>query len=144
MGVPAALPGPGDSQLVEHELRDRVITGLVSVVPMLALAVAGWRAWEGLLRPGDLVVFGILCVLTGLGPSAPAAQSRAGLRPGRRMTRPRKGRHSAGRDATQPDLRPRRYAQRRVEEDSVAAAMEVACKEPTDHQPRWRNERPEQ
>jgi stearoyl-CoA desaturase (Delta-9 desaturase) len=34
---------------------------------MLALSVAAWRAWEGLLRPGDLVVFAILYVLTGLG-----------------------------------------------------------------------------
>jgi stearoyl-CoA desaturase (delta-9 desaturase) len=56
-----------DIQPVEHELRDRIITGLVTVVPMLAVAFAGWRAWEGLLRPADLVVFAILYVLTGLG-----------------------------------------------------------------------------
>jgi stearoyl-CoA desaturase (delta-9 desaturase) len=67
MAVAAQLPGPGDVQPVEHELRDRIITGLVTVVPMLALGVAAWRAWEGLLRPGDLIVFGILYVLTGLG-----------------------------------------------------------------------------
>src|SRR5919108_1496550 len=65
MGVPA--PDPGDIELVEHELRDRIITGLVTVVPMLALAFAGWRAWEGLLRPSDLAVFAILYALTGLG-----------------------------------------------------------------------------
>ena len=67
MGVPALVPDAGDVQPVEHELRDRTITGLVTVVPMLALGVAAWRAWEGLLRPGDLVVFAILYVLTGLG-----------------------------------------------------------------------------
>ena len=63
----AAVPGPRDVQLAEHELRDRTITGLVTIVPVLAVGVAAWRAWEGLLRPGDLVVFGVLYVLTGLG-----------------------------------------------------------------------------
>jgi stearoyl-CoA desaturase (delta-9 desaturase) len=57
----------GDVQPVEHELRDRIITGLVTGVPMLALGVAAWRAWEGLLRPGDVVVFAVLYLLTGLG-----------------------------------------------------------------------------
>jgi stearoyl-CoA desaturase (Delta-9 desaturase) len=67
VGVPAPGPLRTDVQPVEHELRDRIITGIVTVVPMLALSVAAWRAWEGLLRPGDLVVFAILYVLTGLG-----------------------------------------------------------------------------
>ena len=67
MGVPVSVPDAGDVQPVEHELRDRIITGLVTVVPMLALGVAAWRAWEGLLRPGDVLVFAILYVLTGLG-----------------------------------------------------------------------------
>jgi stearoyl-CoA desaturase (delta-9 desaturase) len=67
MGVPVRVPDAGDVQPVEHELRDRIITGLVTVVPMLALGVAAWRAWEGLLRPGDVLVFVILYVLTGLG-----------------------------------------------------------------------------
>jgi fatty-acid desaturase len=66
MGVPPGL-ARADVQPVEHELRDRIITGLVTVVPMLALSVAAWRAWEGLLRPGDLVVLAILYVGTGLG-----------------------------------------------------------------------------
>jgi stearoyl-CoA desaturase (Delta-9 desaturase) len=61
------VPDAGDVQPVEHELRDRIVTGVVTFVPMLALAVAAWRAWEGLLRPSDLVVFAILYVLTGLG-----------------------------------------------------------------------------
>jgi stearoyl-CoA desaturase (Delta-9 desaturase) len=56
-----------DVEPVEHELRDRIITGVVTAVPALGLAVAGWRAWEGLLRSADLIVFGILYVLTGLG-----------------------------------------------------------------------------
>jgi stearoyl-CoA desaturase (Delta-9 desaturase) len=67
MGVPAPGPDPGDVQPVEHELRDRFVTGLVTVVPVLLLTVAGWQAWDGLLRPGDLLVFAALYVLTGLG-----------------------------------------------------------------------------
>jgi len=67
MGVPAAVPGPADVQPVEHELRDRIITGLVTGLPMLALGVAAWLTWEGLLRPGDVVVFAVVYVLTGLG-----------------------------------------------------------------------------
>ena len=34
---------------------------------MLALGLAVWQAWDGLLAPSDLVVFSILYVLTGLG-----------------------------------------------------------------------------
>jgi stearoyl-CoA desaturase (delta-9 desaturase) len=56
-----------DVEPVAHESRDRIITGTVTVVPMLALAVAAWQAWEGLLRPGDVVVFAVFYVLTGLG-----------------------------------------------------------------------------
>ena len=67
MEAAASVPGAGEVQPVEHELRDRIITGLVTGVPMLALGVAAWQAWEGLLRPGDVVVFAILYVLTGLG-----------------------------------------------------------------------------
>ena len=67
MGVLAPVTDAGEVQPVEHELRDRVITGLVTGVPMIALGVAAWRAWEGLLRPGDVAVFVILYVLTGLG-----------------------------------------------------------------------------
>jgi stearoyl-CoA desaturase (Delta-9 desaturase) len=60
-------PGPADVQPVAHELRDRIITGTVTIVPLFALAVAVWQAWEGLLRPGDVAVFAVFYVLTGLG-----------------------------------------------------------------------------
>jgi stearoyl-CoA desaturase (Delta-9 desaturase) len=62
-----APPGPGDIEPVAHELRDRIITGLITVLPMLALGVAAWHAWEGLLAPSDLIVFAILYVLTVVG-----------------------------------------------------------------------------
>jgi stearoyl-CoA desaturase (Delta-9 desaturase) len=54
-------------QPVAHELRDRIITGLVTGLPIVALGVAVLQTWNGLLRPSDAVVFAILYLLTGLG-----------------------------------------------------------------------------
>jgi stearoyl-CoA desaturase (delta-9 desaturase) len=66
--VPARpAPGPADIQPVSHETLDRTLTGLMTVVPVLALGVAGWQSWQGLLQPTDLAVFAVLYVLTGLG-----------------------------------------------------------------------------
>jgi stearoyl-CoA desaturase (delta-9 desaturase) len=63
----ADLAGATDVQPVLHERRDRAITGVVTLVPLLGLAFAVWRAWDGLLRPGDVVIFALLYVMTGLG-----------------------------------------------------------------------------
>src|SRR3954453_9471720 len=63
---PATL-GSADVEPVQHEAGDRTITGLVTVLPILALGVAVWWSWEGLLHPSDLIVFAILYALTGLG-----------------------------------------------------------------------------
>jgi stearoyl-CoA desaturase (Delta-9 desaturase) len=52
---------------VSHESLDRVLTALVTALPVLAVGFAAWMSWGGLLRPSDLIVFGILYVLTGLG-----------------------------------------------------------------------------
>jgi stearoyl-CoA desaturase (delta-9 desaturase) len=52
---------------VLNETRDRIITGIVTVVPFLAVGVAGWQLWADLLRWSDIAVFGIMYVLTGLG-----------------------------------------------------------------------------
>ena len=46
---------------------DRIVTGIVTVVPFLLLGVAAWQAWESLLGWHDVVVFGVMYVLTGLG-----------------------------------------------------------------------------
>jgi stearoyl-CoA desaturase (Delta-9 desaturase) len=54
-------------QPVAHETLDRTLTGLITVLPMLALGVAVWQAWGGWLQPSDVLVFLILYVLTGLG-----------------------------------------------------------------------------
>lgn len=63
----AAAPGPEHVQPVANELRDRIATGTVTVLPFIALALAVWRSWEGLLRWSDVVIFVVAYVLTGLG-----------------------------------------------------------------------------
>lgn len=63
----AGAPGPEHVQPVAHEWRDRLATGTVTVVPLIALAYAVWRSWEGLLRWSDVTVFLGSYVATGLG-----------------------------------------------------------------------------
>ncbi len=57
----------GAIQPVENETADRIITGLVTLLPFLFLFVAAWQMWNWALRPSDLIIFGVLYVLTGLG-----------------------------------------------------------------------------
>jgi stearoyl-CoA desaturase (Delta-9 desaturase) len=52
---------------VDHPLADGIATGIVTLVPALGLAWAGWETWGGLLHWQDLVVFAIMYVLTGIG-----------------------------------------------------------------------------
>jgi stearoyl-CoA desaturase (delta-9 desaturase) len=56
-----------DVQQVEHETTDRIITGLLTVVPFAMLFVAAWQTWNEALRPSDLIVFGVVYLLTGFG-----------------------------------------------------------------------------
>jgi stearoyl-CoA desaturase (Delta-9 desaturase) len=60
-------PGPDDIEPVLHETRDRIITGTVTVVPFLALAIVAWQLWNSLLHWHDLVVFALLYTASGLG-----------------------------------------------------------------------------
>ena len=62
-----AAPGAADIEPVHHENFHRTVTGLVTVLPVLALGAAAWFAWGGLLRASDVIVFVILYALTGLG-----------------------------------------------------------------------------
>ena len=66
MTTAARAPLP-ECQPVEHETRDRIITAAVTILPVVALAVACWQAWAHLLRWHDVVVFVLMYVLTGLG-----------------------------------------------------------------------------
>jgi stearoyl-CoA desaturase (Delta-9 desaturase) len=61
------LPGAEDVEPVLNETRDRIITGTVTVLPFVALGVAGWQTWSALLHWSDIAIFVILYVLTGLG-----------------------------------------------------------------------------
>jgi stearoyl-CoA desaturase (delta-9 desaturase) len=56
-----------DVEPVAHESRDRIITGVVTVVPVLALGFVAWQLWESALHWRDLVIFAFLYVLFGLG-----------------------------------------------------------------------------
>jgi stearoyl-CoA desaturase (delta-9 desaturase) len=56
-----------DAEPVDHETLDRVVTGLVTVLPFLAVGFACWHVWGQLLAWHDLVVFAIAYLLTGLG-----------------------------------------------------------------------------
>jgi stearoyl-CoA desaturase (delta-9 desaturase) len=60
-------PGPEDVQPTQHETLDRFATGLVTVVPFLALGIVGWQLWNELLRPSDLVIFVLAYVPLALG-----------------------------------------------------------------------------
>lgn len=67
MTGPASGPTEDDVQPVENETRDRIITGLVTIVPVLALGLVGWQLWSVALGWSDLAVLAIMYVATGLG-----------------------------------------------------------------------------
>lgn len=66
----SAIPGPvarRDVEPVAHETLHRTITGVVTIVPVLALAGGTWLAWNDLVHLSDAIVFVLLYVSTGLG-----------------------------------------------------------------------------
>jgi stearoyl-CoA desaturase (delta-9 desaturase) len=67
ISIPGPRPRPDDVQPVAHEALDRTLTGLVTLLPFVALAVAAWQTWNRFLHWHDLVVFIALYLLTGLG-----------------------------------------------------------------------------
>lgn len=60
-------PGRDDVEPVVHEARDRLITALVTALPILALGFVAWQLWDEALRWSDVVVFLVLYVGFGLG-----------------------------------------------------------------------------
>ena len=60
-------PGIDDVEPCEHETRDRIITGTVTILPILCLVIVGWQVWGQWLGWNDIFVFLIMYVLTGLG-----------------------------------------------------------------------------
>jgi stearoyl-CoA desaturase (Delta-9 desaturase) len=63
----ATGPQPSDIQPVANETRDRIITGLVTVVPFVALFVAAWQVWGSALHWSDIFLFLGMYLITGLG-----------------------------------------------------------------------------
>ena len=59
--------GRDDVQPVAHETRDRIITGAITVLPIVSLGIVGWQLWEQALHTSDLIVFAIVYPLTGIG-----------------------------------------------------------------------------
>ena len=56
-----------DVQPVANETRDRIITGTVTIVPILGLGLVGWQLWSSWLHVSDLIVLFICYLLTGFG-----------------------------------------------------------------------------
>jgi hypothetical protein len=75
-------PGRDDVEPVVHEARDRLITALVTALPVLALGFVAWQLWDEALRWSDVIVFVVLYLSFGLGvtvrvsPAADAPQFR--------------------------------------------------------------------
>jgi stearoyl-CoA desaturase (Delta-9 desaturase) len=56
-----------DGQPVTNEAGHRTLTAIVTIAPFIGLGLAAWQMWDGLLRLSDVIVFGVMYVLTGLG-----------------------------------------------------------------------------
>jgi stearoyl-CoA desaturase (delta-9 desaturase) len=54
-----------DVEPVLHETADRIATGIVTAVPVLALGLVVWQVWGDFLRWSDVIVFAIMYVATG-------------------------------------------------------------------------------
>ncbi|MGZ5311645.1 MAG: acyl-CoA desaturase [Solirubrobacterales bacterium] len=64
---PERVPLAEAVQPVANEKADRIITGLLTVVPILLLGVAGWQVWNEALHWRDIAIFAVFYVATGLG-----------------------------------------------------------------------------
>lgn len=64
---PAPRPPADAVQPVAHEMTDRIVTGLVTCVPLLLLGLAAWQTWSHALRWSDLAVLALIYLLTGAG-----------------------------------------------------------------------------
>jgi stearoyl-CoA desaturase (delta-9 desaturase) len=56
-----------DVETVQHETRDRIITGAITIGPLVGLGLAGWQVWGDALGVSDLIVFFIMYAATALG-----------------------------------------------------------------------------
>jgi len=63
----ARVPSEADVEPPTHETLDRFLTGLITALPVVGLALAAWQLWGEALGVSDLVVFAIMYLATGLG-----------------------------------------------------------------------------
>ncbi len=67
IGASARSPTAQDIEPCSNETADRIATGIVTVVPVLALGIVVWQAWAEFLHWHDFAVFALMYVVTGLG-----------------------------------------------------------------------------
>jgi stearoyl-CoA desaturase (Delta-9 desaturase) len=67
LGKSPRRPTSKDVEPAPHETADRVITGVVTAVPFLALALVCWQLWDSALHWHDVVIFAGLYIPIGLG-----------------------------------------------------------------------------
>ncbi|UTI66376.1 acyl-CoA desaturase [Paraconexibacter antarcticus] len=65
--APPARPLRDDVQPTSNETLDRVLTGTITALPVIAIGLAAWQAWGGALGYSDLVVFAVFYLCTSLG-----------------------------------------------------------------------------
>lgn len=64
---PVSGARPPDSVPIEHDWIERIVQSFAMGAPLVALIVAGWLAWGGMLRWQDLGVMAIVYFFTGHG-----------------------------------------------------------------------------
>src|SRR5271168_3215673 len=65
--IPLDGPTPEEIQEPVLENLDRFITGVITVVPLLLVVLAGWQLWNQELHWRDIVIFFVLYIPIGLG-----------------------------------------------------------------------------
>jgi len=63
----SAIATDDDVEPVHSERRDRIITGVVTVLPVISLAFVVWQLWDSFLGWNDIFVFLVMYALTGIG-----------------------------------------------------------------------------
>jgi stearoyl-CoA desaturase (Delta-9 desaturase) len=65
--MPEVGPTPEEIQEPVMENLDRAVTGIITVVPLLLVGLAGWKLWNRELHWRDIAIFAALYVPIGLG-----------------------------------------------------------------------------
>ncbi len=63
----SAIATEDDVEPVKSERRDRIITGIVTGLPVISLAFVVWQLWDSFLGWNDIFVFLVMYALTGIG-----------------------------------------------------------------------------